>query len=186
MADYLGTQVRAAKAVRAIDPDVPIFIEANKWDSPSGYAELEPVDVSNVVYQVHMYEPGQFTHQGVHSSPTGIAYPGEINGTMWDKERLRKVLAPVREFQLAYNVHIYVGEFSAIRWAPGAADYLRDVIDLFEEYDWDWTYHAYREWDGWSVEHSSDPRDHKPTEEPTDRKQLLLKWFGRNEKPQAD
>lgn len=181
--DYLGTQVRAAKAIRAIDPQVPIFIEAAEWDSAAGFRYLEPVDVPNVIYEAHMYVPGEFTHQGVRNSPTGISYPGKIGDTMWDKEQLRKVLAPVREFQLAYNVHIYLGEFSAIRWAPGAVDYLRDCIELFEEYDWDWTYHAYREWDGWSVEHGPDPDDHQPTEEPTDRKQLLLSWFARNEKP---
>ncbi len=182
-ADYLGTQVRAAKAIRAIDPEVPIFIEAAEWDSAQGFRELEPVDVPNVVYQVHMYVPGEFTHQGVHNDRVGIAYPGKIGATAWDKEQLRKVLQPVREFQLAYNVHIYVGEFSAIRWAPGAANYLRDCIELFEEYGWDWTYHAYREWDGWSVEHGSDQNDHQPTKEPTDRKQLLLSWFARNVKP---
>ena len=182
VADYLGTQVRAAKAIRAIDPRVPIFIAADEWDSPPAFRELQPVDVSNVIYQVHMYVPGQFTHQGVYGAPTGVAYPGKIGDTIWNKEQLRKVLAPVREFQLAYNAHIYVGEFSAIRWAPGAAQYLSDCIELFEEYGWDWTYHAYREWDGWSVEHGSDPNDHNPTSEPTDRKKLLLKWFGRNEK----
>jgi endoglucanase len=91
----------------------------------------------------------------------------------------------VREFQLAYNVHIYAGEFSAIRWAPGdsAHQYLKAAIELFEEYGWDWSYHAYREWDGWSVEHGSDPSDHTPSSLPTDRKKLLLEWFGRNEKP---
>jgi len=183
VADYLGTQVRAAKAIRAIDPERPIFIEGAEWDSANGYRELEPVDVPNVIYQVHMYVPGEFTHQGVYNKVTGITYPGKIGNNTWDKEQLRKVLAPVREFQLAYNVHIYCGEFSAIRWAPGAANYLRDCIDLFEEYGWDWTYHAYREWDGWSVEHGSDPNDHQPTAEPTDRKELLLSWFAKNEKP---
>lgn len=183
VADYLGAQVRAAKAIRAIDAEVPIFIEAAQWDSAAGFRELDPVDVPNVVYQVHMYVPGEFTHQGVHNDKTGIAYPGEIAGSTWDKERLRAVLAPVREFQLAYNVHIYVGEFSAIRWAPGAVDYLRDCIELFEEYGWDWTYHAYREWDGWSVEHGSDRNDRRPSPEPTDRKKLLLSWFARNQKP---
>ena len=186
VADYLGTQVRAAKAIRAIDPEVPIFIEASEWDSPGGFRKLKPVDLSNVIYQVHMYEPGRFTHQGIHGTATGIAYPAKIGNTMWNKEQLRKVLAPVREFQLAHNVHIYVGEFSAIRWAPGAVDYLRDCIELFEEYGWDWTYHAYREWDGWSVEHGSDPEDHAPSRKPTDRKQLLLKWFARNKKPEYD
>ncbi|MDI9385891.1 MAG: cellulase (glycosyl hydrolase family 5), partial [Verrucomicrobiota bacterium] len=89
---------------------------------------------------------------------------------------------PVRVFQRAYNVHIYVGEFSAIRWAPGAVDYLRDCIELFEEYDWDWSYHAYREWDGWSVEHGDDPEDRARTQEPSDRMRLLLEWFARNKK----
>ncbi|MBN2473319.1 MAG: cellulase family glycosylhydrolase [Pirellulales bacterium] len=183
VADYLGAQVRAAKAIRAIDADVPIFIEAAQWDSAAGFRELEPVDVTNVIYQVHVYVPGEFTHQGVYNKVTGVAYPGKIGDVAWDKEQLRRVLAPVREFQLAYNVHIYAGEFSAIRWAPGAAAYLRDAIALFEEYGWDWTYHAYREWDGWSVEHGSDPQDHQPASEPTDRKKLLLSWFARNKKP---
>lgn len=182
VADYLGAQVLAAKAIRAIDPKVPVFIEASKWDSAEGFRELEPVDVPNVIYQVHMYSPGEFTHQGVHGKWEPVAYPGRIGNTVWDKDRLRAVLQPVREFQLAYNAHIYVGEFSAIRWAPGAADYLRDCIELFEEYGWDWTYHAYREWDGWSVEHGSDPQDHQPATELTDRKKLLLEWFGKNGK----
>jgi len=183
--DYLGVQVRAAKAIRKIDPTTPIIIESAEWDSAAGYKDLDPVDVPNVVYQVHMYVPGEFTHQGVNGSKTGISYPGEINGVKWDKERLRGILQPVRDFQLAYNVHIYAGEFSAIRWAPGdsAVTYLRDVIDLFEEYGWDWSYHAYREWDGWSLEHSADPDDHERTKEPTDRLKLMLGWFAKNQKP---
>lgn len=183
VAGYLEAQTRAAKAIRAIDPDMPIFIEAADWDSPAAFEELEPVNVSNIIYQVHMYVPGVFTHQGVFSKSEPIEYPGKISGILWDKQQLRRTLQPVRDFQLAYNVHIYVGEFSAIRWAPGACAYLRDCIDLFEEYGWDWTYHAYREWDGWSVEHGSGPQDHKPTLEPTDRKKLLMDWFGKNLAP---
>lgn len=181
--DYLATQTRAAKAIRAIDPKTAIIIESLEWDSPRGYAELIPVDVPNVVYQVHMYYPGEFTHQGVHGNKTGVVYPGEIGKVHYDKETLRKILKPVRDFQLAYNVHIYVGEFSAARWAPGAAKYLADCIDIYEEYGWDWTYHAFREWDGWSVEHSGDPNDHAMTSAPTDRKLVLLDWFKRNVKP---
>jgi hypothetical protein len=183
VADYLGTQIRAATAIRAIDSRVPIFIAAAEWDSAAGFRQLKPVAVSNVIYQVHMYVPGEFTHQGVGNERTNIAYPGKIGGVDWDKERLRRELQPVRNFQLAYHVHIYVGEFSAIRWAPGAIDYLRDCIELFEEYGWDWTYHAYREWDGWSVEHGNNREDRTPSAEPTDRQKLLLNWFGRNQKP---
>lgn len=185
VANWLGTQVRAARAIRAIDPTRPIFIAAANWDSADGFRDLDPVDVPNVIYQTHMYFPHQFTHQGVSNTTTGIKFPGEINGKWVDKADLREHLKPVREFQLAYNVHIYAGEFSAIRWAPGdsAYQYLKAVIELFEEYGWDWSYHAYREWDGWSVEHGPDPNDHTPTTEPTDRKKLLLEWFAKNVKP---
>jgi hypothetical protein len=184
LGDYLEAQVRAAKAVRAIDPTTPIIFEVDQWDDADAFRYIKPVDIPNVVYEVHMYWPQQFTHQGIEW-PEGVSYPGVIAGLQCDKEALRRHLQPVRDFQVAYNVHIYAGEFSAIRWAPGesAANYLRDCIDLFEEYGWDWTYHAYREWDGWSVEHGSDRNDTHPTAQPTSRKQLLLEWFARNPKP---
>jgi len=186
--DSLTTQVRAARAVRAIDPKTTIIIEAEDWASPSAFVWLTPVDVPNVVYQVHMYVPHAYTHQGVvkEHPTTAVPYPGKIVGQEYDKEALRKILQPVREFQRAHNVHIYVGEFSAIRWAPGAARYLADCIGIFEEYGWDWSYHAYREWPGWSVEHENLPADrdrHQPAKADTDRKKLLLEWFAKNRKP---
>ena len=184
--DSLATQVRAARAIRAIDAKTAIVIESENWDSPDAFAWLTPVNVPNVIYQVHMYVPHEYTHQGVHSPAPLITYPGKIGAKAYDKEALRQILAPVREFQQAYNVHIYAGEFSAIRWAPGAARYLADCIDLFEEYGWDWSYHAYREWPGWSVEHENLPASpdiHKPAATDTDRKQVLLNWFIKNQKP---
>ncbi|MEK6794000.1 MAG: cellulase family glycosylhydrolase [Spirochaetota bacterium] len=183
--DYHATQTRAAKAIRAIDANMPIIVEVLEWDSPRGFVEMMPVNVPNIVYQVHMYEPGEFTHQGIYNTTTGIVYPGMINKKMFDKEVLREILKPVRDFQLAYNAHIYVGEFSAVRWAPGAAQYLSDVIDIFEGYGWDWTYHAFREWPGWSVEHADAPVNkdvHHPAAT-TARKEALLSWFAKNEKP---
>ncbi len=184
--DSLATQVRAARAIRAIDAKTAIIIESENWDSPEAFAWLTPIDVPNVVYQVHMYTPHTFTHQGVFSKTVGITYPGTIDGKQYDKDALKKVLQPVRDFQRAYNVHIYVGEFSAIRWAPGAARYLEDCVSIFEEYGWDWSYHAYREWPGWSVEHENLPVDkdhHTPAATDTDRKKVLLNWFAKNEKP---
>jgi endoglucanase len=184
-ADYLGGQVRVARAVRAIDSLVPIFVEATDLDSPTAYRELDTVPVPRVVYEVHMYLPGHFTHQRLAPSSgwKPIVYPGKFDGIYWDKNELRRQLQPVRDFQLAHNAHIYVGEFSAIRWAPGADRYLRDCIELFEEYGWDWTYHAYREWDGWNPELGTDPDDHKPTATPSERLKVLLEWFAKNKKP---
>ncbi len=186
LADWRELADRAARAIRAIDPKTPIIVEPPQGGGPAGLLDFEPLDVPNVIYSVHMYLPHAFTHQGVHGTWTRqYAYPGVVDGIMWDKARLELALKPVVEFQKLYGVHIYIGEFSAIRWAPdnSAFRYLKDLIDIFEAHEWDWTYHAFREWSGWSVEHGPDPKDVRPVAEPTDRQKLLLKWFADNRKP---
>jgi hypothetical protein len=182
MADWQELAERAAKAIRVIDPKRTIIVEPPEWGNPQGLRELHPLDVPNVVYSVHMYLPHAFTHQGVDGPGKAYHYPGEIEGKRWDKARLEAALQPVVEFQRKNNVHIYIGEFSAIRWAPdeSANRYLKDLIDIFEAHDWDWSYHAFREWDGWSVEHGSDPNDHNRSKTPTDREHLLRSWFAKN------
>ena len=198
--DWYDIQALVAKEIRKIDPDVKIIFETDLWSSASQYANIEPLDVPGVVYQVHMYWPGVYTHQGVKNTwgvgsngKQGIEYPGTIDGSKIDREALRRNLAAARDFQRAYNVPMYVGEFSAVRWAPGAAQYLDDLISIYEEYGWDWTYHAFREWPGWSVEHANLPYDrdtHPKAEQPTDRFLVLKKWFDKNKKeplpPAAD
>ena len=149
---YLHVQLAAARAIREVDPDATIIVAANGFGSPDGFATLSPLAMDNVIYQTHCYAPGEYTHQGVgNRKDAGTRrYPNPEKG--WDKEFIRRQLAPVRDFQLRHNAKIYVGEFSAITWAPGADQYIRDCIELFEEYGWDWCYHAFREWNGWSVE----------------------------------
>ena len=180
--DWPAMAERAAKAVRAIDPQRTIIVEPALGGGPEGLQDFVPLPVSNVVYSVHMYRPSEFTHQGVAHRPVGFQYPGTIAGQPFDKPQLEAALQPVVEFQKKYGVQIYIGEFSAIRWAPGnsAYRYLKDVIDIFESHGWDWSYHAFREWDGWSVEHGPEKDNHKPVTTPTDRQQLLCEWFARN------
>jgi endoglucanase len=194
--DWLGIQVLAAKAIRSIDPTTPIIIEMDQWDSPESFQWLKPIDISNVIYQVHMYDPGAFTGQGVSTgqginkdmdmrSEHAVHYPGMMNGVMWDEEHLRRVLQPVRDFQLATNSRIYCGEFSAARWSPGAAQWLTDVTSIFDEYGWDYTYHAFREWQGWSLEMTDLPYDHEhgvPSTIPTDRLQVMLGRYKMNKR----
>jgi len=174
-----------ARKVRQVDPDHAIIIEPGPWGGAQGLEWFEPLDVPGIVYSVHMYQPHRFTHQGIHGNPTGISYPGKVDGKHWDKEALRRVLKPAIDYQRDCGVHIYLGEFSAIRWAPGdsARNYIRDCIEIFEEQGWDWAYHAFREWDGWSVEHGPNRSDRSPSPTPTGREQLLRSWFEKNRKP---
>ena len=180
--NYWALQERAAKAIRAIDPDTAIIVEVDQWDDPGGFSFVRPMPVPGLVYQAHMYRPHAFTHQGVHGGQERWAYPGVIHKVLYDKEALRRELQPVRDFQLAYNVPVYIGEFSAIRWAEGADRYLKDVTDLFEEYGWDWSYHAFREWSGWSLEHGDAESDLQPAAAPPARQQVIRAWFAKNRK----
>ncbi|MBP5543006.1 MAG: cellulase family glycosylhydrolase [Kiritimatiellae bacterium] len=173
--DYWTLQRLAAEAIREIDPNTAIIMESNGWDSAATYAYLSPLAMDNVIYQVHCYTPMEFTHQGVYGAPKDIKWPDESKG--WNKDFLRMTLQPVRDFEARHGAKIYVGEFSAAAWAPGAEQYLRDCISLFEEYGWDWTYHAFREASVWDVEKAGEHFDSmKPTPD-TPRKQVLLEGF---------
>jgi hypothetical protein len=88
----------------------------------------------------------------------------------------------VVEYAKEHKLPVFVGEFSCVRWAPGdtGANYLRDTIELFEEYGWPWTYHAFREWSGWSLEHVGGPDEPIEAEEPTDRYLTVQEYLDRN------
>jgi len=188
--DWRNLQIKAAKAIRAIDATTPICIAVDGYDEPNYFDWMDPVDVPGIIYTVHMYRPMEFTHQGVTDvwDPSGnypkVKYPGTLNGKPFTKDTLRTYLKPVRDFQLANKVPIYVGEFSAIRWAEGAATYLEDLTSLYEEYGWDWSYHAFREWPGWSLEAENLPypatrNDYVPATT-TDRMLKIRYWFEQN------
>ncbi len=183
--DYWTVQRLAAEAVREIDPDTPIVVESDLADRAWAFRYLSPLAMDNVIYQCHMYEPTIYTHQGIFGPPPGpggtfLPWPGRYGEQIWDKETIRRELEPVLEFQRRHKCKIYVGEFSAAAYAPGAENYLRDCIDLFEEYGWDWTYHAFREAPCWDVDKEGPNIDNlRPAATNTPRKNVLLDGFSR-------
>ena len=181
---YLHIQRLAAKVIRSVDPDVTIIVAAKGYGHPSGFKTLSPLRMDNVIYQSHCYAPMGFTHQHLRDGERVKVdpYPNPEKG--WDKELIKKELAPVLEFSRKHNAKIFIGEFSAISWAPGAGDYIRDCIDIFDEYGWDWCYHAFREYKGWSVEHvfkdRVNNRDRYEDSDDNPRLNALLDGFKRN------
>ncbi len=174
--DYWSIQSRAAEAIREIDPETPIIVASNDNGGPRTFSYLKPLALTNIIYQFHMYAPGEFTHQQVtdRKSPR-TKYPDAEKG--WNRAFLEKRLQPVIEFQKRHGAKIYVGEFSAVVWAEGADNYIRDCIDVFEDHKWDWTFHAFREWSGWSVEYeATEPWQETPSLD-NPRKRALLDGF---------
>lgn len=183
--DWEGVVEETAAIINRIDPDAKIIVEPEEWWNTHAFLKLRPVAGKNVIYSVHMYRPFPLTHQGIKERKSmGVSYPSIIDGIKWDKETLREALKPARDFQLAYGVRMQVGEFSSIRWAPddSSARWTKDCIDLFEEYGWDWTFHALIEWDGWNPDLGHDPSNRKPLAEPGAGKKVLLNAFSKNSK----
>lgn len=198
-------------AIRKLDTVTPVIIEPDPGALPRAFMENVEIDAGpgyekkyqgdfplieddRAIYSVHFYEPHIYTHQGigVHNNQPiteqwddQYTYPGIIEGVYWDKEKLRAEMQPVVAIQKKYNVPIYVGEFSAVRWAAGADQYIRDSIELFEEFGWSWTYHAYADWAGWDVDFNGQMTSDVNKEaaraiEPTDRELILKAYFNKN------
>ena len=201
---------RTVEAIRAIDPVTPIVIEPNCHASPRGFdvkniyglSGFEPLPYDNLIYSVHVYQPIDYTHQGLHKKAEDyeprpwpgwsrkldanrVRFAGDDGGAddtgaageRWDKEYVRKQIQGVRDFQLRTGARIFVGEFSAAAYAPGAERYIEDLCELFREYGWDWTYHAFRESECWSFEREGPSFYELKKVESTPRKAVLEKFF---------
>lgn len=156
------------REIRKIDPTRTCIVEPKAYADPNQYRYMKLYPYENILYSFHMYRPNQF----VSTADIAKVYPGMVINSMvlkaagWvdtgaghtvDKAFLRDIMQPVRDFQLAYNVPIYAGEFSALRWTTGCAQYLTDCMSIFEEWGWIWTYHAFREANSWDVEYEAMP-----------------------------
>jgi aryl-phospho-beta-D-glucosidase BglC (GH1 family) len=175
--------IAAVQRIRVIDSLHPIIVEASPNGAYDTLPNFEPLPFDNLIYSFHMYRPLQFTMQNIFNNVTPIYYPGIIDGQLWNKDQLRALMQPNVDWQKAHNVSIHLGEFSAVRWAPGnsTCNYLNDLIELFEEFGWNWDYHCFREFQGWDVEMIGDKDHPQRSPVPTDRQLLLMKWFKKNE-----
>ena len=175
----------AAEKIRKIDPETPIYIESNMLASQYTFDTLSPINLKNIIYEVHCYDPFLYTHSPYTkedrlAGKPRLVYPGKILNADWNAGSIKGHLDKVIAFAEHHKAKIYVGEFSARAGAPGAAQYLRDSIAVFEEQGWDWTYHAFREANIWSVEHDGPSDDELVPVPDTDRKQVLLEAFRKN------
>ena len=159
LGDWNALAKKITAAIREVDPETPILVNSIGWAYPQSFDVLLPTGDSRTIYTVHFYDPHYYTHQkpGDKVSYPGFREPGKE--VAWDKGTLEAKLAPVRAFQQKYKVPIFVGEFGCARYAPGAEDWFRDQMDLYESYGWSWAYWAFREWDVMNIERTADPAD---------------------------
>ena len=152
---------RMLAAIRRSDPGTSVIFDAAIYAAAPAFAILEPLEDPNVLYSVHMYEPYELTNR--RSNQGRFRYPGPVEvgekkqRKAWDASALDAFLQPVADWARKHKVssrQILVGEFGCDRTMPGAREYLRDLVDIFESHQWHWAFYAYREdeWDGMDYE----------------------------------
>ncbi len=178
-ADWNLLARRAVEAIREEDPDTPVIINSTGWAYPHTFDYLEPVADPRTLYSVHFYQPHYYTHQ---KPGDGRAYPGFVDpdepDLRWDAAAIARKLAPVRRFQEAHGAPIFVGEFGCARYAPGAVEWLRDQLELYERWGWSWAYWDLRGWEVMDIEMSPDPAD-KARHADTPLLRLFKSYFAR-------
>jgi hypothetical protein len=123
----------ATAAIRTAS-DVPILLEGDGFGKVDYLPYLKTTGDSRTIYTVHYYEPTVFTNQ----DPTRrFSYPGLMpigaDQVVVDKGFQERALLPLRTFKNTRRVPVAVTEFGVHRYAPGAAAYLSDVLNLFED-----------------------------------------------------
>ena len=77
-----------------------------------------------------------------------------MDGKVWNAEVLKEVMGPLRVFQKKHQVPVVIGEFSAVRWAEGGEQYIKDLVAIFNDYGWGWLYFSGSGWHGWNPDYN--------------------------------
>lgn len=181
LGDWNALAKKLTKAIRSVNKETPILVNSSGWGYPHLFKELKPTGDPRTVYVVHFYSPRHYTHQRPRRP---VTYPGVVAAHVepeqhWDAETVKRTLMPVRQFQEKYKVPIFAGEFGCARWAPGVEQFLKDQMDLYEQWGWSWAYWAFREWDAMDIEKTADASDRERHED-TPLLRLFKSYYARD------
>lgn len=182
------------EAIREVDSDTPILVGAMSWSQVDWLPYLEPTDDPRTVYTFHQYAPQDYTHQYPdEQGDLPITYPGKLDldgdGEIdsLDRDWLESLLSPVTEFQSTHGMPVAVNEYGVMRFEPGAAEYLNDLMALLEDLGinhalWAWTSaHVLRYGDMQEFEYRLGPDMDNLTEEvPSELMEVIVRNWEQN------
>ena len=138
----------------------------NGHGSVAGLTHLSPVDDPAILYSFHFYAPWQYTarkaNKGRYAYPDKMPSSGDGPAEKWERDALARVMGPVGEWAARHGVptnRIVAAEFGCDRGAPGAREYLEDVVTTLNDRGWHWAFYSFREdsWDRMDYEVGTGP-----------------------------
>lgn len=140
--DVLSTiQYNTARAIRRSNREkncIATFMHSS-YDQLAKSKPISGIDY----YTFNMYFSMNYTHQGLENRKDHILYTQGQATTALDR---------VNNWATRYKKKIYVGEFSAVKWADKGSAWLHEVSSYLNKVGWDWAYHAWREAWMWDLE----------------------------------
>ena len=148
---------RIVRAIREVDPDVPIIIEAGFYSSPAGFKRLDPMNDNAVMYSFHFYEPWEFAtfrvNKGRFAYPDRMPGYGDVETIPWSIDDIHSRMATVNMWAESNNIpanRVILSEYGCDRRVEGAEQYLSDIITVANEEGWHWAFYAFRGDGGWN------------------------------------
>ncbi len=149
------------EAIREVDPETPIMLDAGWYAQPSAFTYWPKLDDPLILYSFHMYEPYEFTNAGNFRKERNLVYPGPVpfagERIEWNKEQIERYLHPFFLWAESAGIpssRLVCGEFGCYRRNQGSQQYLADVISVLNEHKIHWAFYSFREdaWDGYDYE----------------------------------
>ncbi len=191
--DWNTLHPRITAGIREVDPDTPILVGGTGYSAVQWLPYLQPTADPRTVYMVHQYEPqDDYTHQPRDSLVN--SYPGEFDANgdgvdeQFDRDWLDDLLSTVDDFAAAHGAPLAVNEFGVVRWVPGAAEYMNDLMDLFEQrgmnhalWSWDSSWESFtEEVNEFSFRFGPDP-DHRADVDSSDLIDVIAEYWTLND-----
>jgi hypothetical protein len=152
---------RIIQAIREVDHDTPIILDARFHAAPEGFRFLLPVADPAILYSFHFYEPWAYTtfrvNRGRFRYPDRMPAVREGETDSWEFAEFSNRMEPVVSWAKQHGVpprRILAGEFGCDRRVAGAQAYLSDLLRLLNLQEWHWAFYSFRssDWDGMDYE----------------------------------
>jgi endoglucanase len=127
--------------IRRNDPNRILAFGPASWNSAKMLDKLVLPDDPNIITTVHVYEPFDFTHQGVTYLPMNL--PKGVSCCNFIQEyKISNVISQAKDWSLRQQRPIYVGEFGVHKSADNEhkVEYIKKNIQLFKEHNINWIY----------------------------------------------
>jgi endoglucanase len=166
---WYNHQIQLLPALRAACPNCVLFAVAHDWQGVNATVNnlnpaVAPYNDPRLIFDVHFYEPIEFTHCGYRSATHQCndperQYPGWITSwrgrEYWDINLMRTRYRALADWARRHNVLVFTSEIGVFTQAIGRAQYLRDLTQVLREYGIGFSIHAWTT-DNFGISNSPD------------------------------